>query len=93
MSEKYHPVAFDEVCERFMAEIRINSKRLTQLEKIISPLLARETCVCSDDEAAQLQAMAITAAIEVIERDFGGMKGMAGNFDIWIKHQRETGQL
>ena len=89
----YHPVAFDELCERFMAEIRINSKRLTQLEKIMSPLLARENCECSDDEAAQLQNMAIVAAIEVIEDDFGGMESMKENFQIWLDHQRETKQL
>jgi hypothetical protein len=93
MSEKYHPIAFAELQERFMAEIRINHKRLTQLEKVISPLLARENCVCSDDEAAQLQNMAIVAAIEVIEDDFGGMDSMKENFQIWLNHQRETEQL
>jgi len=32
----YHPVAFAELQERFMAEIRINHKRLTALEQVIS---------------------------------------------------------
>jgi hypothetical protein len=89
MSEKYHPVAFEELLKRFMAEIRASSKRLTQLEKVISPLLARENCECSDDEAAHLQNMAVAAALEVIEDDFGGMESMRENFQFWLDHQRK----
>lgn len=89
----YHPVAFNEVCERFMAELRINTKRLTQLERVISPLLARSHCECTDEEAQALLLKAINEAEKIIEEDFGGMKGMAGNFDFWLKHQRKTEQL
>ncbi len=89
----YHPVAFEELCDRFMAEIRISSKRLEQLEKVISPLLARSHCECTDEEAQALLLKAINEAEKVIEDDFGGMKGMAGNFDTWLKYQRKTEKL
>jgi hypothetical protein len=93
MSEKYHPVAFDELLQRFMAEIRANHKRLEQLEKVISPLLARQVCACSDDEAARLRNMATTAAIEIIEDDFGGMESMTVNFQTWLDRLREKKEL
>ena len=87
--ESYHPVAFDEVCERFMAEIRINHKRLEQLEKVISPLLARAHCECTDEEALALLRNATQAAEEVSDH----FKVTPESWQIWIDHQRETQQL
>jgi len=93
MSDQYHPIAFDELLNRFMAEIRENHKRLEQLEKVISPLLAREVCECTDDEAAQLLNMATAAALEIIEDDFGGIESMTVNFQTWTDRLREKCQL
>jgi len=89
---RYHPVAFDELQERFMAEIRINGKRLTALELVISPLMARTHCVCTDEEAQALILKA-TAAAEKACEDFGGIEKIQDCFQIWLDHQRETEQL
>jgi len=88
----YHPVAFDEVCERFMAEIRINHKRLTALEQVIAPLMARTHCVCTDEEAQALMLRAINQAENACE-EFGGIDNIKECFQIWLDHQRETDQL
>jgi hypothetical protein len=90
---KYHPVAFDEMCERFMTEMRDNSKKLEQLEKVISPLLARAHCECSDEEAMTLLRRATEEAEKIVNDDFGGMESMKENFQIWLDHQREKEQI
>ncbi len=81
---RYHPVAFDELCERFMAEIRTNSKRIEQLENVISPLLARVHCECTDREADLLLAQA-TEAAEKVAKQF---EVKADVWQIWIDFQR-----
>lgn len=88
----YHPVSFDEVCGRFMAEIRINGKRLEQLESVISPLLARAHCECSDDEAQALIRNA-TEAAEKVGKDFGGLAHLRENFQIWLDYQRKKERI
>ncbi len=85
----YHPVAFDELTERFMAEIRISSHRLEQLEKVISPLLARTHCECTDAEARALLDKATHEAEQIIKDDFGGMESMTENFQVWLDRLRE----
>lgn len=85
----YHPVAFDEMCERFMAEIRTNGDRLQQLESVISPLLARAHCECSDEEAHALIRNATRAAEEVSDH----FKVTPESWQIWIDHQRKKGPL
>jgi hypothetical protein len=91
-SHQYHPVAFAELQERFMAEIRINHKRLTALEQVIAPLMARTHCVCTDEEAQALNLKAIEAAEKACE-EFGGIEKITECFQIWLDHQRETQQL
>ncbi len=86
---RYHPVAFDELCERFMAEIRTNGKRLEQLESVISPLLARAHCECTDEEALTLIRNATRAAEEVSDH----FKVTPESWQIWLDRQRETEQL
>jgi len=88
----YHPIAFAELQERFMAEIRMNHKRLTALEQVISPLMARTHCVCTDEEAQALNLKAIEAAEKACE-EFGGIEKITECFQIWLDHQRETEQL
>jgi len=90
--EIYHPVAFTELQERFMAEIRINSNRLTALELVISPLMARVHCECTDYEAKLLIAKA-TEAAEKACVEFGGIDNLKESFQIWLDHQRKTKQL
>jgi len=89
---RYHPVAFDQLQERFMDEIRINGKRLTALELVISPLMARIHCECTDYEAKLLVAKATEAAEKACD-DFGGLDNLRENFQIWLDHQRKTKQL
>jgi len=88
----YHPVAFDNLQERFMEEIRTNGKRLTALELVISPLVARAHCECTDDEAKALIRKATEAAEKACDQ-FGGLDNLRENFQIWLDHQRKTEQL
>jgi hypothetical protein len=92
MSERYHPVAFFELQERFMKEIRTNGNRLTALELVISPLMARSHCECTDEEAQALLLKAINAAEKACV-EFGGIDNLKECFQIWLDHQRETEQL
>jgi len=93
MKSQYQPVSYDELMNRFMEEIRLSSKRLTQLEKVISPLLAAGYCECSDDEANQLQNVATSAAVDIVEEDYGGIEHMQENFQAWLDSQRKQGRI
>ena len=88
----YLPVSFDVLCERYMAEIRLSSKRLTALELVISPLMARTHCVCTDEEAQALILQA-TEAAEKACKEFGGIDNLKECFQLWLDHQRETNRL
>lgn len=89
MSEKYHPVSFDVLCERYMEEIRTSSKRLTQLERVISPLLARAHCECTDEEALALLRNATREAEEISDH----FKVTPESWQIWLDSQRKQGKL
>jgi len=91
-NERYHPVAFAELQKRFMAEIRTNGDRLTALELVISPLMARVHCECTDREADLLLAQATEAAQKAC-KEFGGIDNLRECFQLWLDHQRETNRL
>jgi len=89
---QHHPISFSQLQERFMDEIHTNGNRLTALELVIAPLMARIHCECTDYEAKLLIAKA-TEAAEKACVEFGGIDNLKECFQIWLDHQRETKQL
>ena len=57
--------------------------------KVISPLLARAHCECTDEEALTLIRNATRAAEEVSDH----FKVTPESWQIWLDRQRETEQL